>query len=313
VLNFIARRLASIAIVMAVVGVTVFLILRLVPGDPIAILAGDNANQEQINDIRKNMGLDDALPIQFWRWASAVLRGDFGISIFSGAPVLQLIGERLEPTLSLTLITLFVSVPIAVAAGVTAAAKAGSTVDRILMALSVMGFSVPGFVIGYVLIYVFAITLKWVPVQGYIPIADGLWPWFQRLILPSVTLGFAYVALIARITRTAMLDVLSEDYIRTAKAKGVAPASMLLRHGLKNAGVPIITIVGIGISVLIGGAIVTETVFNIPGVGRLVVDAIQKRDYPVIQGITLLLSAAYVLINLLIDLTYTIIDPRVRY
>jgi peptide/nickel transport system permease protein len=303
VLNFIARRIASIAIVMAVVGVTVFLILRLVPGDPIAIL----------DAIRKNVGLDDPLPVQFWRWAGAVLRGDFGISIFSGAPVLQLITERLEPTISLTLVTLFVAVPIAVAAGITAAARAGSAADRTLMALSVVGFSVPGFVVGYLLIYVFAITLKWLPVQGYVPIADGVWPWLQRLILPAATLGFAYVALIARITRTAMLDVLNEDYIRTAKAKGVAPTPTLFHHALKNAGVPIVTIIGIGLAVLIGGAIVTETVFNLPGVGRLVVDAIQKRDYPVIQGITLLLSATYVLVNLLIDLTYTLIDPRVRY
>jgi peptide/nickel transport system permease protein len=313
VLNFIARRIASIAIVMAVVGVTVFLILRLVPGDPIAILAGDNASQEQIDAIRKSVGLDDPLPVQFWRWAGAVLRGDFGISIFSGAPVLQLITERLEPTISLTLVTLFVAVPIAVAAGITAAARAGSAADRTLMALSVVGFSVPGFVVGYLLIYVFAITLKWLPVQGYVPIADGVWPWLQRLILPAATLGFAYVALIARITRTAMLDVLNEDYIRTAKAKGVAPTPTLFHHALKNAGVPIVTIIGIGLAVLIGGAIVTETVFNLPGVGRLVVDAIQKRDYPVIQGITLLLSATYVLVNLLIDLTYTLIDPRVRY
>ena len=312
-LNFIARRIASIAIVMAVVGITVFLILHLVPGDPIAILAGDSASQEQIDSIRKTYGLDDPLPVQFWRWATTVLSGDLGISIFSGAPVLSLISERLEPTLSLACVTLLVAIPLAVAAGITAAAKAGSAADRIVMALSVLGFSVPGFVVGYLLIYVFAIKLQWFPVQGYVHLADGFWPWLQRLILPAVTLGFAYVALISRITRTAMLDVLSEDYIRTAKAKGVAPRPVLFRHALKNAGVPIVTIVGIGLAVLIGGAIVTETVFNIPGVGRLVVDAIQKRDYPVIQGVTLLLSAVYVLVNLLIDVSYTLIDPRVRY
>ena len=312
-LNFIVRRIASIAIVMSLVGLTVFLILRLVPGDPIAILAGDSASQDQIESLRKSLGLDDALPVQFWRWVTAVLSGDFGISIFSGAPVLSLIYERLEPTLSLTLATLVVAVPLSVAAGITAAAKAGSIVDRVVMGMSVLGFSVPGFVVGYVLVYVFAITLRWLPVQGYAPIADGFWPWSQRLIMPAVTLGFAYVALISRITRTAMLDVLSEDYIRTAQAKGVAPRPLLLLHALKNAGVPIVTMIGIGIAVLIGGAIVTETVFNIPGVGRLVVDAIQKRDYPVIQGVTLLLSAVYVLVNLLIDLSYTLIDPRVRY
>jgi peptide/nickel transport system permease protein len=312
-LKFIARRISSIAIVMAVVGVTVFLMLRLVPGDPIAILVGDSASQEQIDSLRKSMGLDDPLPVQFVRWAFAVLKGDLGISIFSREPVLSLIGDRLEPTLSLAVVTLLVAVPLAVAAGIAAASKAGSLVDRSVMALSVLGFSVPGFVVGYVLIYVFAITLHWLPVQGYVHFAEGFWPWLQRLILPAVTLGFAYIALISRMTRTAMLDVLSEDYIRTAKAKGVAPRPVLLRHALKNAGIPIVTIIGIGVALLIGGVVVTETVFNIPGVGRLVVDAIQKRDYPVIQGVTLLLSAVYVLVNLLIDLTYTLIDPRVRY
>jgi peptide/nickel transport system permease protein len=298
---------------MAIVALTVFLMLRLVPGDPIAILAGDSASQEQIDILRKSMGLDDPLPAQFVRWLVAVLGGDLGISIFSRAPVLSLIAERLEPTISLTIVTLLVAVPLAVIAGITAAAKAGSLVDRCVMALSVLGFSVPGFVIGYLLIYVFAVNLKWLPVQGYAHFSEGFWPWLQRLILPSITLGFAYIALISRMTRTAVLDVLSEDYIRTAKAKGVAPRQVLFRHALKNAGVPIVTTIGIGVALLIGGAIITETVFNIPGVGRLVVDAIQKRDYPVIQGVTLLLSAVYVLVNLLIDLSYTLIDPRVRY
>ena len=298
---------------MVIVGLTVFLMLRLVPGDPIAILAGDSASQEQIDAIRKAQGLDDPLPAQFVRWSYAVLRGDLGISIFSREPVLSLIADRLEPTLSLAAFTLLLAVPLAVAAGVSAASKVGSLVDRSVMALSVLGFSVPGFVVGYLLIYVFAITLRWLPVQGYVYFADGFWPWLQRLILPAVTLGFAYVALISRMTRTAVLDVLSEDYIRTARAKGVAPHIVLLRHALKNAGIPIVTVIGIGVALLIGGVVITETVFNIPGVGRLVVDAIQKRDYPVIQGVTLLLSAVYVLVNLLIDLSYTLIDPRVRY
>ena len=312
-LTYILRRIVSILVVMAVVGVTVFMILRMAPGDPIAILAGDNATAEQIADIRRNLGLDDPLPIQFARWAFAVVRGDLGVSIFSGAPVLTLIGERLEPTLSLAVVTLLLVIPLAIVIGVTAAAKAGTLVDRLLMMVSVLGFSVPGFVVGYFLVYVFALNLRWVPVQGYAHMADGLWPWFQRLILPAITLGFAYLALIGRITRTAMLDVLAEDYVRTAKAKGVSPAPILLRHALKNAGVPIITVIGIGIALLIGGVVVTETVFNIPGIGRLVVDAIQKRDYPVIQGVTLVFAAVYVLVNLLIDISYTFIDPRVRY
>lgn len=311
-LTFILRRISSIAVVMTVVGITVFLILHLVPGDPVSILAGDNATGDQIEAIRHSLGLDDPLPLQFARWAFAVLRGDLGISVFSREPVIDLIAQRLEPTLSLAAVTIVMAVPIAVAAGITAAAKAGSFVDRLVMALSVLGFSVPGFVLGYFLVYVFAFNLHWLDVQGYRPIESGIWPWFNHLIMPSVTLGFAYLALIGRITRTAMLDVLSEDYIRTAKAKGVSPRPVLWRHALKNAGVPIVTVIGGGVALLIGGVVVTETVFNIPGVGRLVVDAIQKRDYPVIQGVTLIFSGIYVVVNLLVDISYTLIDPRVR-
>ena len=310
---FIARRLGSTVVVMAIVGVFVFLLLHLSPGDPAAIIAGDNASPEQVAGIRRRLGLEDPLLVQFLRWSVAVLRGDLGISIFSNEPVLKLVGQRLEPTLSLTATTLVVAVTVAVGFGVLAAWKAGSWIDRALMAVSVLGFSVPAFVVGYLLIYVFSIHLRWLPVQGYSPLAEGLWPWLERLILPSVTLGLAYVALIARITRASMLEVLSEDYIRTARAKGVAPRPMLMKHALKNAGVPIVTVVGIGLALLIGGVVITETVFNIPGVGRLVVDAIAKRDYPIIQGVILLFSGAYVLVNLLVDLSYTLIDPRIRY
>jgi peptide/nickel transport system permease protein len=313
VLAYIARRLASTVLVMGIVAVFVFLLLHLSPGDPAAIIAGDNASGEQIAGIRKQLGLDDPLPVQFFRWLAAVLRGDLGISIFSNEPVLKLISQRVEPTLSLALTTLIVAVTLAVSFGVLAAWKVGTWIDRALMVVSVIGFSVPVFVVGYMLIYVFSINLRWLPVQGYSPIDQGLWPWFERLILPSIALGLAYVALIARITRTAMLDVLAEDYIRTAKAKGVATKSMLLKHALKNAGVPIITVIGIGVALLIGGVVITETVFNIPGVGRLVVDAISKRDYPIIQGVILIFSGVYVLVNLLVDMSYTLLDPRIRY
>jgi peptide/nickel transport system permease protein len=227
VLAYILRRLASTVVVMGLVGVFVFLLLHLSPGDPAAIIAGDNAGPEQIALIRQRLGLDDPLPIQFFRWFSAVVQGDFGISIFSNEPVLKLIGQRIEPTLSLALMTLIVAVSIAVTFGVLAAWKAGSWIDRALMVVSVLGFSVPVFVVGYLLIYVFSISLRWLPVQGYAPLSDGLWPWFERLILPSIALGLAYVALIARITRASMLEVLAEDYIRTAKAKGVATRPML--------------------------------------------------------------------------------------
>jgi peptide/nickel transport system permease protein len=312
-LAYILRRLASTVLVMGIVAVFVFLLLHLSPGDPAAIIAGDNATAEQIQGIRKQLGLDDPLPVQFLRWVSAVVQGDLGISIFSNEPVAKLISQRIEPTLSLALTTLIVAVTLAVSFGVLAAWKVGTWIDRSLMVLSVIGFSVPVFVVGYMLIYVFSINLRWLPVQGYSPIDQGFGPWIERLVLPSIALGLAYVALIARITRTSMLEVLAEDYIRTANAKGVATRSVLLKHALKNAGVPIVTVIGIGVALLIGGVVITETVFNIPGVGRLVVDAISKRDYPIIQGVILIFSGVYVLVNLLVDMSYTLLDPRIRY
>ena len=227
-LAYIIRRLASTVLVMGIVAVFVFLLLHLSPGDPAAIIAGDNATNEQIAAIRTKLGLDDPLPVQFFRWLFAVLQGDLGISIFSNEPVAKLIGQRIEPTLSLALTTLTVAVTLAVSFGVLAAWKVGSWIDRSLMVVSVLGFSVPVFVVGYMLIYVFSINLRWLPVQGYSPIDQGFGPWIERLILPSIALGLAYVALIARITRTSMLEVLAEDYIRTARAKGVATRSMLL-------------------------------------------------------------------------------------
>jgi peptide/nickel transport system permease protein len=295
------------------VGVFIFLLLHLSPGDPAAIIAGDNATPAQIEAIRTSLGLNDPLHVQFGRWAVRVLNGDLGISIFSNVPVATLIAQRVWPTISLAFTTIVLAVALALAAGVLAAWKAGSLTDRLVMILSVVGFSVPVFVVGYLLIYVFSITLRWLPVQGYSPLSEGFWPWASHLILPSIALGLAYVALIARITRTAMLDVLAEDYMRTARAKGVATGPMLFKHALKNAGVPIVTVVGIGIALLIGGVVITETVFNLPGIGRLVVDAISKRDYPIIQGVILLFSGVYVIINLLVDLSYTLLDPRIRY
>jgi peptide/nickel transport system permease protein len=311
--GYIVQRLFSTLIVMAMVGVFVFLLLHLSPGDPAAIIAGDNATSEQIDGIRRKLGLDDPLPVQFLRWISQIAQGDLGISIFSNEPVLKLVGQRLEPTVSLALATLLVAVVIAVTFGVIAAWKAGSVIDRLLMVVSVVGFSVPVFVVGYMLIYVFAIWLRWLPVQGYTPIAEGIIPWLRNLTLPAIALGLAYVALIARITRATMLEVLEEDYIRTAVAKGVSTRVLLLKHALRNAGVPIVTIIGIGVALLISGVVITETVFNIPGVGRLVVDAIAKRDYPIIQGVILIFSGVYVIINLLVDLTYMLLDPRIRY
>jgi peptide/nickel transport system permease protein len=312
VLSYIARRIASTLVVMAVVGLFVFLLLHIAPGDPAAIIAGDNATPANIAAIRARLGLSDALPVQFLHWSWALLHGNLGVSMFSDRPVLTLIDQRLEPTVALTLVTMIFSVAIAVVAGVVAAWRAGGGIDRAVMGFAALGFSVPVFVVGYFLIYWFAIGLRWLPVQGYVPIARGVWPWLSHLILPSVALGLAYVALIARITRASMLEVLAEDYMRTAAAKGVSTPSMLLRHALKNAGVPIVTVIGIGIALLISGVVITETVFNIPGIGRLTVDAIGNRDYPIIEGVMVVFSGVYVLINLLVDLSYTLIDPRIR-
>jgi peptide/nickel transport system permease protein len=241
------------------------------------------------------------------------MHGDLGTSIFTNLPVSHMIAQRIEPTLSLMIVTLILAVSIAVPMGVVAAWKQGTTIDRAVMAFAVLGFSVPVFVVGYVLAFIFALELDWLPVQGYTPFNQGFFPWMENLILPAVALGGVYIALIARITRATMLEVLSQDYIRTARAKGAGQRSILFLHALKNAAVPIVTIIGIGIALLIGGAVVTESVFAIPGLGRLTVDAILRRDYPVIQGVVLLFSFVYVLVNLVIDLLYTLFDPRIRY
>jgi len=310
---YIARRLLSTLLVMALVGVFIFLLLHLAPGDPAAIIAGDNASPAQIIMIRHQLGLDAPLPVQFVRWVWRIAHGDFGISIFSEAPVMELIRQRLPATIALTSTTIVFAAVLAVGAGVLAAWRAGGLLDRVLMGFAALGFSVPVFVVGYVLIYVCAIRLHWLPVQGYAPLSGGVWPWASHLILPSIALGLAYVALIARITRASMLEVLSEDYMRTARAKGASTGSMLFHHALKNAGVPIVTVIGIGVALLISGVVITETVFNIPGLGRLTVDAITNRDYPIIQGVIVVFSGAYVLVNLAVDLVYTLIDPRIRY
>jgi peptide/nickel transport system permease protein len=296
-----------------VVAFFVFLLLYLTPGDPAAVIAGDIATVADIERIRQKLGLDQPFFTRFWNWASAVLRGDLGISIFTNLPVTQLIAQRVEPTLSLALCTLVTAVTAAVPMGVLAAWKAGKTVDRLVMLFSVAGFSIPVFVLAYLLIYVFAIDLDWLPVQGYTPLREGFWPWLSHLILPSMALGTIYIALIARTTRAAMLEVLSQDYVRTAHAKGLAPTVVLMRHALKNAAVPIVTIVGIGVGLLISGVVVTESVFAIPGIGRLTVDAILRRDYPIIQGVILMFSAVYVVVNLLVDLSYRFFDPRIQY
>lgn len=310
---YIVRRLLATIPVMVVVAIFVFLLLHLTPGDPAAVIAGDDATPEAVDGIRTKLGLDQPIHVQFGIYAANLLRGDLGTSIFSNLPVLTLVKQRLEPSLVLAASTLVLAVLLAIPMGVLAAWKARTFIDRFVMGFSVLGFAVPGFLVGYLLIYVFAIELKWLPVQGYRPLSQGIDQTARSIILPALTLSMAYMALIARMTRASMLDVLSQDYIRTAKAKGVATLIVLLRHALKNAAVPIITVIGIGLTLLISGVVITETVFNIPGLGRLTVDAILKRDYPIIQGLIILFAGAKVLVNLLIDISYVFFDPRIRY
>ena len=312
-LGYILKRIAATIPVMGVVAVFVFLMLRLSPGDPASVIAGDYATAEDIVRIREQLGLNEPILVQFFKWVGALAQGDLGISIFSNLPVATLIAQRLEPTIMLTLTTIVFTVLVAVPLGTLAAWKSGSLIDRAVMMFSVAGFSIPVFVLGYILIYVLSIQLRWLPVQGYRSIFDGLWPFLRHIILPTVTLSVIFIALIARMTRASVIEVLQEDYVRTARAKGQSEFKVLLRHALRNAAVPIVTVIGLSLALLIGGVVVTESVYNIPGLGRLVLDAVLARDYPIIQGLILFFSFIYILINLLIDLSYTIFDPRIRY
>lgn len=312
-LAFISRRLIATIPVMGMVALVVFAILRLTPGDPAAIIAGDSATPEQLQQIRQSMGLDKPIYLQFLIWLWQLLQGDLGHSLISGVPVLGMVADRVGPSLALATFTIVFSVLVAIPLGVIAAWRQGKLLDRAVMAFSVLGFSVPIFVTGYVLILVFSLKLGWLPVQGYKPPGDGLWLFIQGMVLPTLALSTIYVALIARITRTSIIEVMGEDFIRTARAKGLTEGKVLMQHALRNAAVPIVTIIGIGVALLISGVVVTESVFNLPGLGRLVVEAVLARDYPVIQGLILLFSFAYILINLVVDVLYTVFDPRIRY
>ena len=307
------RRLMATIPVMVVVAVAVFALLHVTPGDPAVIIAGDYATPDDIARIRSRLGLDRPFVTQVGIWLGQIVRGDLGTSIFSGLPVATLIKQRAEATIGLTLFAMLISVGVGVPLGVIAAWKKGSWIDRLVMVIAVSGFSMPVFWLGFVLVYIFAISFAWLPVQGYQPLATGFWPFLRHLILPAVTLSVIYMALVARMTRASMLGVLGEDYIRTAFAKGLPPGRVLVRHALKNASLPVVTIIGIAFALLIGGAVVTESVFALPGLGRLTVDAIVRRDYPVIQGVLLIVSGVYVLINLVIDMLYVFLDPRIRY
>jgi peptide/nickel transport system permease protein len=313
VLPLILRRIVATVPVMGVVALTLFALLHITPGDPAQIIAGDYATPQDVAKIRVALGLDKPLLTQVGIWLSNVLRGDLGTSIYSGLPVTTLISQRVGPTVALTLLAMVISVVLAVPLGVLAAWRQGSWIDRVIMIVSVSGFSMPVFWLGFLLVWVFSIWLGVLPVQGYQPLAQGPWQFLRHLILPAATLSLIYLALIARMTRASMLGVLGEDYVRTAFAKGLPPRRVLLGHALKAASLPVVTIIGVGFALLIGGAVVTESVFALPGIGRLTVDAIVRRDYPVIQGVILMISGVYVLLNLVIDILYVFLDPRIRY
>jgi peptide/nickel transport system permease protein len=313
VLSYVVRRIVATIPVVAVVAVFLFALLHISPGDPAVIIAGDQASTQDVERIRQSLGLNAPLVSQFGDWLWRILHANLGTSIFADQPVSHMILQRVEPTLALAVCSMLITVVIAVPLGAVAAWKANTWIDRLVMAVAVFGFSFPIFVIAYLLMYPTAIWTTLLPVQGYVSFTDNVGQFIAHIILPSVSLAIVLIALIARMTRASVLEVLSQDYVRTARAKGLRPSSVLFIHALRNASVPIVTTIGLGIALLISGVVVTETVFAIPGLGRLTVDSILRRDYPVIQGVVLVFSMSYVLVNLLIDLSYTFLDPRIRY
>jgi peptide/nickel transport system permease protein len=310
--SYILRRIVMLIPVILIVGIIVFALIHLTPGDPAAVMLGDRASPEDVARLRENLGLNDPLPVQFYHWFGGVVRFDFGDSIFLGEPVTRAILDRVEPTGLLTLYALIIQIVIGVPAGVTSAVRRNSIVDRITTVIAISGSATPTFFLGILLILFFAVKLHWLPSGGYVPIEDSPIKHFKSMLLPSFTLGFAYAGLLSRLVRSSMLDVMREDYVRTANAKGLHSRAVVVRHALRNALIPAMTVIGTSVGALLGGAVVTETVFTIPGMGRLVVQSIARRDYPVIQGAVMVIAMTYVLVNLLVDVLYVVADPRVR-
>ena len=299
--------------VMLVVGLFTFSLLYLTPGDPAAIILGDQATVEDLERIREKLGLNEAFHIRFGKWLGTVLSGDLGDSLFSNRKVTSLIWARVQPTISLTVLSLSLAVGTGVPLGILAAYKANTWIDRVVMVASVLGIAVPSFVMGFLVMWLFGIKFQIFPVAGFSPITEGFGDYMKHLAMPALTISMAFMALIARMTRASMMEVLQEDYIRTARAKGLGNRLVLFRHALKNAMLPVLTIIGLGLAGLVAGLVVVETVFAVPGLGRLVTDAISRRDYPVIQGVILTVSAVYIFVNLLVDVLYAYMDPRIRY
>jgi peptide/nickel transport system permease protein len=310
---YLLRRIIGLVPVLLLVGVTAFFLVHIIPGDPAAVMLGADATPHQIEQIRQEMGLESPLYIQFFIWAGKVLRGDLGESYFLGRSVSSALLERLPATISLAVFSLFIAVLIGVPAGIIAAVKQNKLMDQAVMVLALIGVSVPSFWLGLLLMLVFSVNLRWFPSGGYVPLTENVIEGLRCMIMPAFALGFMQAALIARMARSSMLEVLRQDYIRTARSKGLRERLVVLRHALKNAMIPVLTVIGIAFGVLLGGAIIVETVFTYPGVGRLVVKAVQHRDYPLVQGALLLISGIYVLVNLLVDMLYPLVDPRIKY
>lgn len=312
-LQYIARRLLALLPVLIVVGVIVFTIIHLTPGDPASIILGESATQEEVDQLRQALGLDQPLMTQFVTWLGQVATGNLGTSVFSGEPVTQTIVDRLGPTVSLAIVACIVSLCIAIPTAILAVWKRDSMLDPAFMSVTLLGVSIPNFWLALLLILLFAVVLRWLPVSGYVPISEGIWPWLSHLILPAVVLSVQQAGIISRMLRDGMLDIMHQDYIRTARAKGLKERVVLIKHTLSNAMIPTTTVIGASIAGLLGGAVITETIFAIPGIGGLIVESIARRDYPVLQGAVLFVASVYVIVNLLVDLTYAVLDPRIRY
>lgn len=308
----IAKRLAAAIPVLLVVAIVIFSVLRLAPGDPAAVIAGNNATLQQLEQIRHSLGLDKPIPVQFYLWIKDMLHGDFGTSLISGLPVKEMILNRMGPTIAETIYTVIFTLLVSIPTGVIAAWRRGKPVDKVVSTASVFGFSIPIFITAYVLILIVSMILGWLPVQGYRPLSAGLWPHIKHMILPVASISTIYIALVTRFVRSSVIDTLGEDYIRTVRAKGVSESAMLMRHALPNSAVPILTITGIMITMLFGGVVVTESVFNIPGLGRLLLSAILSKDFTVIQAAIVLFSVIDVAVNLIVDIFYIVIDPRIK-
>ncbi len=311
-LSYIFKRILSLIPVLFVVSVVIFSIVHLTPGDPARVILGPEASPDQVATLREQMGFNRPIVVQYLSWLGAVLQGDFGDSIFMRMPVTQAIANHAAPTLSLAILAQLFTIAVAVPLGILAARKRGTFFDQGVMGITLIGMAIPSFLLGLLLVLLVGVELGWLPVAGYRPLSDGLGEHLKYLILPAISLGTIQSALIARMTRSSMLDVLKVDYIRTAKAKGMRERRIIYRHALRNAAMPILTVIGVTFGGLVTGAVVTETIFNLPGLGQLIVNSINRRDYAVIQGVVLFVTLVYVLLNLLIDLLYGVVDPRVR-